>query len=222
MLADDDAVRALYGGADGIAAGLRPGTVAIDMSTVLPATIAAVGAASGRRGAGVLDAPVSGSVSTALAGELTIMVGGEAADLERARPALERLAKRIFHLGPLGTGAAMKLAVNTVVYGLNGAVSEALVLAERSGIARATAYDVLAASAVGAPFVHTSGRRSSTRTRPRSRSRWPLPRRTCTSSPNRPRPGHPDAPGRSNLACPGRGAVGGGRQRSLRGRGSPA
>lgn len=153
MLADDDAVRAQYGGPDGIAAGLRRGAVAVDMSTVLPETIAAVAPAVRATGAGVLDAPVSGSVSTTLAGELTIMVGGDAADLERARPVLERLAKRIFHLGPLGTGAAMKLAVNTVIYGLNGAVSEALVLAERSGIARATAYDVLAGSAVGAPFV---------------------------------------------------------------------
>jgi 3-hydroxyisobutyrate dehydrogenase-like beta-hydroxyacid dehydrogenase len=153
MLADDEAVRAAYAGADGISAGLRPGSVAVDMSTVLPATIAAVAPGVRAAGAGVLDAPVSGSVSSTLAGELTIMVGGDDADLDRARPILERLAKRIFHLGPLGTGAAMKLAVNTVVYGLNGALAESLVLAERSGIARATAYDVLAASAIAAPFV---------------------------------------------------------------------
>jgi 3-hydroxyisobutyrate dehydrogenase-like beta-hydroxyacid dehydrogenase len=153
MLADDAAVRDAFGGPEGIAAGLRPGSVAVDMSTVLPGTIGAVAPAVRERGAGVLDAPVSGSVTTTLAGELTLMVGGDAADLERARPVLERLAKRIFHLGDLGTGAAMKLAVNTVVYGLNGAVSEALVLAERSGIDRATAYDVLANSAVAAPFV---------------------------------------------------------------------
>ncbi len=96
---------------------------------------------------------MSGSTATAESGQLTLMVGGEAADLERARPALEPLAKAIFHLGPLGTGAAMKLAVNTVIFGLNGAVSEGLVLAELAGIDRAAAYDVLAASAVGAPFV---------------------------------------------------------------------
>jgi 3-hydroxyisobutyrate dehydrogenase/2-hydroxy-3-oxopropionate reductase len=81
------------------------------------------------------------------------MVGGLSADLDRARPALEPLAKSIFHLGALGTGAAMKLAVNTVIFGLNGAVSEGLVLAELAGIDRAAAYDVIAASAVGAPFV---------------------------------------------------------------------
>ena len=65
------------------------------------------------------------------------MVGGEAADLERARPALEPLAKAIFHLGPLGTGSAMKLAVNALIFGLNQALAEGLVLAELAGIDRA-------------------------------------------------------------------------------------
>jgi len=153
MVADDGAVRALYDGPDGVPAGIRPGSVAVDMSTVLPDTIKAIAPAVQARGAGVLDAPVSGSVGGANSGELTIMVGGSADDLERARPVLERLAKRIFHLGGLGTGAAMKLAVNTVIYGLNGAVSEAVVLAEHNGIDRATAYEVIANSAVGAPFV---------------------------------------------------------------------
>jgi 3-hydroxyisobutyrate dehydrogenase-like beta-hydroxyacid dehydrogenase len=153
MVADDTAVRALYNGPDGVPAGIRPGAVAVDMSTVLPDTILAIAPAVRARGAGVLDAPVSGSVGGALSGELTIMAGGDPADLERARPVLERLAKRVFHMGDLGTGAAMKLAVNTLIYGLNGAVSEGLVLAERNGIDRALAYDVLVASAAGAPFV---------------------------------------------------------------------
>jgi 3-hydroxyisobutyrate dehydrogenase-like beta-hydroxyacid dehydrogenase len=96
---------------------------------------------------------VSGSVATAESGQLTLMVGGEADDLERARPALAPLAKTIVHIGPLGSGAAMKLAVNTVIFGLNEAVAEGLVLAEAAGIDRALAYDVIAASAAGAPFV---------------------------------------------------------------------
>ncbi len=153
MVADDAAVHGLYDGPDGVAAGLRAGSVAVDMSTVLPATIRSVAPAVRARGAGILDAPVSGSVSSTLSGDLAIMVGGEAADLELARPVLDLLAKRVMHLGGLGTGAAMKLAVNTVIFGLNEAVAEALVLAERNGIDRALAYDVLAASAVGAPFV---------------------------------------------------------------------
>ena len=153
MVADDDAVRALYEGPDGVPAGIGPGAVAVDMSTVLPDTIRAIAPAVRARGAGVLDAPVSGSVGSMLTGELTIMAGGDAVDLERARPVLDRLARRVFHMGELGSGAAMKLAVNTLIYGLNGAVAEGLVLAERNGIDRALAYDVLAASAAGAPFV---------------------------------------------------------------------
>jgi 3-hydroxyisobutyrate dehydrogenase-like beta-hydroxyacid dehydrogenase len=153
MVADDAAVAELYGGPDGVVAGLRPSAVAADMSTVLPDTVRAIAPAVRATGAGILDAPVSGSVATTASGELTIMVGGDAADLERARPVFELLAKRIVHVGDLGAGAAMKLAVNTVIFGLNGAVAEGLVLAERSGIDRAVAYDVLAGSAVGAPFV---------------------------------------------------------------------
>jgi 3-hydroxyisobutyrate dehydrogenase-like beta-hydroxyacid dehydrogenase len=153
MVADDAAVRELFDAPDGVAAGIRAGSVAVDMSTVLPDTIRAVAPAVRAAGAGILDAPVSGSVASALTGELTIMVGGEAADLELARPVLDRLARRVFHLGGLGTGAVMKLAVNTLIFGLNGAVAEGLVLAERNGIDRALAYDVLAASAAGAPMV---------------------------------------------------------------------
>jgi 3-hydroxyisobutyrate dehydrogenase-like beta-hydroxyacid dehydrogenase len=153
MLADGAAVDAVYGGPDGLVAGARPGTVLVDSSTVPPAVLRGHEAAIRSRGAGVLDAPVSGSVALAEAGKLTLMVGGEAADLEAARPALEAYGATIFHLGSLGSGTAMKLAVNTVIFGLNGALAEGLVLAERAGIDRERAYDVLAASAVGAPYV---------------------------------------------------------------------
>lgn len=153
MVADDAAVHDLYAGPDGVTASIRPGSVAVDMSTVLPDTIRSIASAVRERGAGILDAPVSGSVSSTLAGELAILVGGDAADLERARPVLDHLARRVFHLGGLGTGAAMKLAVNTLIFGLNEAVAEGLVLAERNGIDRAVAYDVLAASAAGAPYM---------------------------------------------------------------------
>ena len=153
MLADNAAVTDVFGGDRGLLAGARRGSVLVDLSTVTPDTLRAFAAAARAAGVGLLDSPVSGSTATAEAGQLTLMVGGEAADLERARPALKPLAKAIFHLGPLGTGAAMKLAVNTLIFGLNGAVSEGLVLAELAGIDRAAAYDVLAASAAGAPFV---------------------------------------------------------------------
>ena len=153
MLADDAAVSDVYGGSDGLLAGARRGSVLVDLSTVTPDTLRAFADRARDAGVGLLDAPVSGSTTTAESGKLMLMVGGEADDLERARPALEPLATSIFHLGGLGSGAAMKLAVNTIIFGLNGALSEGLVLAERAGIDRAAAYDVIAASAVGAPFV---------------------------------------------------------------------
>lgn len=153
MLADGTAVQAVYAGADGLIAGTRLGNVLLDSSTVAPSTIRGLERAARAAGAGILDAPVSGSVGLAESGGLTIMVGGEAGDLERARPVLDALAKTVFHMGPLGSGAAMKLAVNALIFGLNEAVAEGLVLAEAAGIDRALAYDVLAASAAGAPYI---------------------------------------------------------------------
>jgi 3-hydroxyisobutyrate dehydrogenase/2-hydroxy-3-oxopropionate reductase len=154
-VADDAALAELYRRPDGVLAGLRPPTVAVDLSTVLPATVRALAAeVAERTGAAFLDAPVSGSTATAEAGQLTLMVGGDPAALERVRPVLERFSARIFHLGPSGAGATTKLAVNTVILALNGAVAEALVLAERAGVDRERAYEVFAASAIGAPFVH--------------------------------------------------------------------
>jgi 3-hydroxyisobutyrate dehydrogenase-like beta-hydroxyacid dehydrogenase len=153
MLADDAAVEAVYRGPKGLLEGARPGTILVDLSTVTPDTIRSLEAPARAAGLGLLDSPVSGSVTGAESGQLTLMVGGEADDLERARPALEPLAKSIVHIGPLGSGAAMKLAVNTVIFGLNQALAEGLVLAEAAGIDRGLAYGVIAESAVGAPFV---------------------------------------------------------------------
>jgi 3-hydroxyisobutyrate dehydrogenase-like beta-hydroxyacid dehydrogenase len=150
---DDDAARAAYGGPDGIVAGLSPGAVVADTSTIAPVTVRALAREVAGAGASLLDSPVSGSVPTVEAGTLTVMVGGDADALERARPVLETFAATIVHLGASGTGAAMKLAVNSILHGLNVALSEGLVLAERAGIDRETAYDVIAKSAAGAPFV---------------------------------------------------------------------
>jgi 3-hydroxyisobutyrate dehydrogenase-like beta-hydroxyacid dehydrogenase len=153
MLADDAAVRDVWSGRNGLIAGARPGTVLVDLSTVTPDTIRSLEGEVRATGAGILDSPVSGSVMLAQSGQLTLMVGGTAEDLDRARPALEPLAKTIVHVGPLGAGSAMKLAVNTVIFGLNEALAEGLVLAEAAGVDPSMAYDVIAASAVGAPYV---------------------------------------------------------------------
>jgi 3-hydroxyisobutyrate dehydrogenase-like beta-hydroxyacid dehydrogenase len=152
-LADDEAVLATYLGEGGAAEGLSPRQVVLEMSTVAPGTAVRVGEAVGARGAAFLDAPVSGSVPTVEKGELTIMVGGEAAGLERARSVLDALAVKVFHVGALGAGATVKLAVNALVHAIDVGLSEALVLAEKAGVDRSAAYDVFAAGAAAAPFV---------------------------------------------------------------------
>ena len=153
MLADGRAVHDVWGGRDGLLAGGRAGSVLVDMSTAAPDTLAPFAAAAAERGVGLLDAPVSGSVSLAESGQLTIMAGGSAEDIDRARPALDLVAKQVTHVGPLGSGAALKLAVNALIFAMNSGLSEALVLAERAGIDRSLAYEVFANSAAGAPFV---------------------------------------------------------------------
>jgi 3-hydroxyisobutyrate dehydrogenase-like beta-hydroxyacid dehydrogenase len=149
-LADDAALDAVY---PDLVSGLAPDTVVVETSTVAPATIRRLAGLVAARGAALLDAPVSGSVPVVERGELTFLVGGSASALDGVRPVLGALATRIFHLGDVGAGATMKLAVNSIVHGLNQALAEALVLAEKAGVDRAAAYEVFAASVVGAPFV---------------------------------------------------------------------
>jgi 3-hydroxyisobutyrate dehydrogenase-like beta-hydroxyacid dehydrogenase len=149
-LADDAAVDAVYAAA---AEGFHPGQVVLEMSTIAPETVRGVEPLVRERGATLLDAPVSGSVPVVERGELLIMVGGDPDALERARPVLEALSTKIVHVGELGTGAATKLAVNALVHGLAVALSESLVLAEKAGVDRSTAYEVFASGAAGAPFV---------------------------------------------------------------------
>lgn len=153
MVSDEAAVRELYRGPGGVLEGIRAGTVALDSSTVPPSVSRGLADDVRARGADILDAPVSGSVTLAESGKLTILVGGETASVERVRPVLDQLAGRVFHLGPLGSGAVVKLAVNAIIFGLNQSVAEALVLAERAGVDRAGVYEVFMASAIGAPFV---------------------------------------------------------------------
>jgi 3-hydroxyisobutyrate dehydrogenase/2-hydroxy-3-oxopropionate reductase len=152
-VADDSAVLESYSGETGIAAGLEPESVVLEMSTIDPATVAAIRPQVERAGAELVDAPVSGSVSLVLEGKLTVMAGGRERAVERARPVLDALAATVFHLGASGTGATMKLAVNSMVHAINVALSEALVLAERSGVDRSLAYDVFSAGVAGSPFV---------------------------------------------------------------------
>jgi len=154
MLADADVVTRVFTQTDGILAGLRPGSLAVDMGTTGPDAVQQLARLVRRAGATFMDACVSGSTALASEGNLTVMVGGEAEDFTRVEPLLRTVASHVFHCGPLGAGTTLKLAVNTVIYGLCEALSEGLVFAERAGISRTSAYEVFAASAIAAPFVH--------------------------------------------------------------------
>jgi 3-hydroxyisobutyrate dehydrogenase-like beta-hydroxyacid dehydrogenase len=152
-LADDAAVMATYLDDNGLIAGLQPGAVVCDASTVAPSTVRSLAPLVAQKEAILLDTPVLGSVSVVESGTLIVMVGGDQSALDRARPVLETFAKSIFHLGDVGAGATIKLVVNSLVHSLNVAVSEALVLAEKAGLDRETVYDIFEAGAVGAPYV---------------------------------------------------------------------
>ena len=152
-LADDAAAESVYSGPGGLLAGLRSGAVVLETSTLSPGCVRSLAGQVGEREAALLDAPVSGSVPLVERGELTFMVGGDPGPLDKVRPVLEILGKRVFHLGGHGAGAIMKLAVNCALHGLNQAIAEALVLAEKAGVERSAAYEVFASSALAAPFV---------------------------------------------------------------------
>ena len=141
MLADDDAVRSVVGG--GLLAAARPGSLIVDMSTVSPALSRELAARAAERDVRMLDAPVSGGDVGAREGSLSIMVGGDAADLERARPVLEVLSGCIVHAGPAGAGQVVKARNQMLVAITIAGVSEALVLGSRLGVAPETILDVL-------------------------------------------------------------------------------
>jgi 3-hydroxyisobutyrate dehydrogenase/2-hydroxy-3-oxopropionate reductase len=149
-LADDAAVRATYAA---LLPGLRPGATVLECSTIAPATVRELAPLVTEQGATLLDTPVSGSVASVERGELTVLAGGPLEAVDLVRNVLAAFAARVLHLGELGSGATMKLAVNAVIFGLNQSLAEALVLAEKAGVARELAYEVFASSAVAAPFV---------------------------------------------------------------------
>jgi 3-hydroxyisobutyrate dehydrogenase len=158
MVTDDGALRAVALGPDGIVAGLRPGAVLVEMSTVSPAITRELGEAVAARGAAMLDAPVSGSTISVAEGHASIQVGGDPAALERVRPYLAAMGPAgITHVGPLGLAKTMKIATNLGLAVQMLAFAEAVVLAEKSGIARAVAVEALLRSVVASPMVKYRG-----------------------------------------------------------------
>ena len=163
MVADDTASRAVWKGADGALAGARRGALLIECRTLSPEWIQDLAAAAAEGGCAFLDAPVTGSKPQAAAGELLFLVGGDVEAVERARPVLQPMSRDIMHLGPIGSGARMKL-VNNFVCGVQvAALAEALALVEASGLDVEKAMAVLANGAPGSPVVKAVSARMTTR-----------------------------------------------------------
>jgi 3-hydroxyisobutyrate dehydrogenase-like beta-hydroxyacid dehydrogenase len=157
MVSDSAALRAVAGGPDGIIAGLPRGATWVEMSTVSPAQTRELGREVAARGAAMLDAPVSGSVATLDAGQLSFMVGGDPAVLERVRPYLLDIGPTITHVGELGLAVTMKIATNLALAVQMLAFSESVALAEKAGITRERAVDVLLKSVTASPMVKYRG-----------------------------------------------------------------
>ncbi|MEW5981461.1 MAG: NAD(P)-dependent oxidoreductase [Acidobacteriota bacterium] len=151
------ALQAITSGPDGIIAALKPGQVYADMSTVSPETSREIAAKVEKTGAAMLDSPVSGTVISVQQGVLAIMVGGPKEAFEKAKPYLLAIGPKVTHVGGNGLALAMKIAVNLNLQVQMQAFCEAVLLAEKSGIARETAVEVLTNSAVASPMVKYRG-----------------------------------------------------------------
>jgi len=157
MVTNTEALQAVTTGADGILAGLSANKIYIDMSTVSPSTSRELAKQVESKGAQMLDAPVSGSVITLEEGKLSIMVGGNRSALERARPILEGIGPKVTHVGGNGLAVSMKIATNLSLAVQMVAFSEGVLLAEKSGIPRETAVEVLLNSVIASPMVKYRG-----------------------------------------------------------------
>ena len=157
MVTNTQALQAVTGGPDGILAGLSAGKIYVDMSTVSPAASRELAQKIDAKDAQMLDAPVSGSVSTLEEGKLSIMVGGKREAVERARPILEAIGPKVTHVGRNGLAVSMKIATNLSLAVQMLAFSEGVLLAQKSGISRETAVEVLLNSVIASPMVKYRG-----------------------------------------------------------------
>jgi len=157
MVTNAVAISAITDGPDGIIAGLGAGKLFIDMSTVSPEVSRATAAKVRAKGADMVDAPVSGSVITLQEGKLSVMVGGRKETFERVKPLLLDIGPKVTHVGDNGLALAMKIAVNLSLAVQMMAFSEGVLLAEKSGIRRTVAVDVLTHSAVASPMIQYRG-----------------------------------------------------------------
>jgi 3-hydroxyisobutyrate dehydrogenase len=156
-VSDTPDVEAVILGPQGVIHGIRPGSLAIDMSTISPQATRSIAAALAERNVDMLDAPVSGGSEGAAQGTLSIMVGGEAAALERAMPILQAMGQRITHVGPNGAGQTVKLVNQVLVVGNCLAMCEALLLAQAGGVDLARALEAVSGGAAGSWMLSQRG-----------------------------------------------------------------
>jgi 3-hydroxyisobutyrate dehydrogenase-like beta-hydroxyacid dehydrogenase len=157
MVTNADAIENLANGQDGYLAGLGAGKIVIDMSTVSPIASRALASRVREKGADMVDAPVSGSVISIQQDKLSVMVGGRRETFERAKPLLLELGPKVTYVGDNGLALSMKIAINLSLAVQMLAFSEGVLLAEKSGVARETAVDVLTHSAIGSPMIGYRG-----------------------------------------------------------------
>jgi 3-hydroxyisobutyrate dehydrogenase-like beta-hydroxyacid dehydrogenase len=157
MVTNSAALEQVAEGANGILAGIGAGKVLVDMSTVSPAMSRGLAAKVRAAGADMLDAPVSGSVITLQQGKLSVMVGGAKDTFERVKPILLDIGPKVTHVGDNGLALVMKIATNLSLLIQMLGFSEGVLLAEKSGISREVAVDVLTHSAVASPMVQYRG-----------------------------------------------------------------
>jgi 3-hydroxyisobutyrate dehydrogenase len=157
MVTNSDALMEIADGPDGMLAGLSAGKILIDMSTVSPAVSRSLAAKVREKGADMVDAPVSGSVITLQQGKLSVMIGGRAETFERVKPLLLDIGPKVTHVGENGLALVMKIATNLSLAVQMLAFSEGVLLAEKNGISREIAVDVLTHSAIASPMVQYRG-----------------------------------------------------------------
>src|SRR5437660_3024733 len=157
MVTNSAALDAVMNGPDGMLAGVRPGKIFVDMSTVSPAFSREIAAKVREKGGNMVDAPVSGSVITLQEGKLSVMVGGRKETFERVKPLLLDIGPKVTHVGENGQALVMKIGTNLSLAVQMLAFSEGVLLAEKSGIARETAVDVLTHSVIASPMVQYRG-----------------------------------------------------------------
>ena len=157
MVTNSAALESIVDGLEGILAGLSAGKVLIDMSTVSPAFSRSVAAKIREKGADMVDAPVSGSVITLQEGKLSVMVGGRRETFDRVENLLHDIGPKVTYVGDNGLALVMKIASNLSLAVQMLAFSEGVLLAEKSGIPRATAVDVLTHSAIASPMIQYRG-----------------------------------------------------------------